>query len=164
MASIVSTYTGTLPRQEKAKFDRIGKPLSSRGALECLIVSGNNTRRETLSRAATESGWSSVVCGDPDTARHMASRIAVKLAIVDLEKCSPADLGGLRDLSAELTRLGGPLLVVCGTDGDAQQEIWARQLGAWLYLPGMAGVDAMATLCGEARQVVEKSNSNGFGH
>ncbi len=162
MASIVSTYPVTRTRPEHSKLDRRGKPSRSNGALECLIVSGSNGRREMLSRAAMESGWSSVVCADSDTARHMAGRIAVKLAIVDLERPSLAELDGLRELSAELVRMGGPLLVVCGADGDAQQEIWARQLGAWLYLPGMAGVDAMSTLCSEARQVVEKANSNGF--
>lgn len=126
-----------------------------------MIVSTSGARRELLSQAASDSGWSSVVCAEPESARRLANRIAVKLAIIDLEKAPPADCGGLRELSAELAGLGEALLVVCGADGDIQQEIWARQLGAWLYLPGMGGGDAMAMLCQEARQVVEKANSGG---
>ncbi len=155
MATLASTWVA--PRTGESRTDR---PLShgvARGGLECLIVSPSLARRETLAQAATDSGWSSVVCGDADSARRLAGRIAVKLAIVDLEKASPADCGALRQLSADLARMGGALLVVCGADGDVQQEIWARQLGAWLYLPGMSGGDDMSLLCQEARQVVEKT-------
>jgi hypothetical protein len=50
------------------------------------------------------------------------------------------------------------LLVICGRDGDAMQEIWAHQLGAWLYLPGVDISGDLAMLCSQARMVVEKLN------
>ncbi len=152
VSSIQEPITRGQPRLERAV-----KSVATRGLLECLIVSPRARQRDLLSQAATASGWASVVCKDADTARHVASRIIVKLAFIDLED-APADASaGLQDLAAELTRLGCPLLVVCGADGNRQQEIWARQLGAWLYLPGMTGVEEMSQLCEEARNVVERA-------
>ncbi len=146
---------GTIPH-DQAKLDPGRRATTVRGLLECLIVSPSATRRELLSRAAAAGGWSSVVCGDAETARRQAQRIAIQLALIDLERASAAEMRGLREVSAELSQLGNPLLVVCGADGDIQQEIWARQLGAWLYLPGIGGVEAMAQLCDEARLIVER--------
>jgi hypothetical protein len=159
MPTTFAPLTGAVAH-EQPRLDRAAQQATAEATLECLIVSTNTRRRELLSRAAVDNGWTTVVCGDADSARHLASRIALKLAIVDVERTSPAESGNLRDLSAELVQSGGPLLVVCGADGDVQQEIWARQLGAWLYLPGIAVADAMALLCNEARQVIEKTHVN----
>jgi DNA-binding response OmpR family regulator len=158
--SAVVPATRVPSTREQPRLERAVKSVATRGLLECLIVSPRAKQREVLSRAATASGWASVVCSDADTARHLAQRIVVKLAFIDLEQVPLDALVSLQDLASDLARLGCPLLVVCGTDGDTQQEIWARQLGAWLYLPGMAGVEAMTQLCEEARNVVERSKSN----
>jgi len=157
--SIVVPATCVPLTREQPRLERAVKAIATRGLLECLIVSPRAKQREVLSRAATASGWASVVCSDADTARHLAQRIVVKLAFIDLEQGSLDALVGLQDLASDLSRMGCPLLVVCGTDGDTQQEIWARQLGAWLYLPGIAGVEAMTQLCEEARTVIERSKS-----
>jgi ActR/RegA family two-component response regulator len=145
---------------ENPRLDRATKHGAPKSTLECLIVSTDINRRELLSQAATDNGWSAIVCADSGAACRLADRIAFKLAIIDMERSSPADLGGLLELSAELGRADGPLLVLCGAEGDVQQEIWARQLGAWLYLSGLAEAeaDALAVLCGEARFVVEKKS------
>ena len=45
------------------------------------------------------------------------------------------------------------LLTVLGDPSDFADEIWARQLGAWLYLPGIPGEDAMEQICVQARDV-----------
>jgi DNA-binding response OmpR family regulator len=158
MSTVVPATHESLVR-EQPRLERAIKSVATRGLLECLIVSPRAQQRELLSRAASDSGWASVVCGDAGTARDLAQRIVVKLAFIDLEQSPLDDLADLQDLAAELSRMGCPLLVVCGAEGNAQQEIWARQLGAWLYLPGMAGVEAMTELCGEARSVVERSKS-----
>ncbi len=49
--------------------------------------------------------------------------------------------------------------LICGAENDVKQEIWARQLGAWLYLPGVAVAEAMALLSEQARYLIEKANS-----
>ncbi len=160
MSPIVSPVTGTRT-QEKIRLERVSSHSAAKSTLECLVVSTNSGRRELLSQAAKDNGWATVVCGDADTARHLANRIAVKLAIIDLERPNPAETGGLRELSSEVARAGGPLLVVCGAEGDVQQEIWARQLGAWFYLSGLADADpeGLSLLCSEARHIVEKTES-----
>jgi DNA-binding response OmpR family regulator len=158
MSTVVPATHESITR-EQPRLERAVKSVATRGLLECLIVSPRAQQRELLSRAATNSGWASIVCGDAGTARDLAQRIVVKLAFIDLERAPLDDLTDLQDLVADLSRMGCPLLVVCGADGDTQQEIWARQLGAWLYLPGMAGVEAMTELCAEARSVVERSKS-----
>jgi len=146
--------------REQPQLERAVKSTATRGLLECLIVSPRAREREVLSRAAVASGWASVVCSDAATARHVAERIIVKLAFIDLEEGPLETQMSLQELTAELSRMGCPLLVICGRDGDRQQEIWARQLGAWLYLPGMAGSDEMTQLCDEARKVIERTSSN----
>jgi hypothetical protein len=144
----------------KPRLERAVKSVATRGLLECLIVSPRAKQRDLLSRSAAASGWASVVCSDAANARHIAERIVVKLAFIDLEEGPPEERASLQELAAELSRMGCPLLVVCGADGDRQQEIWARQLGAWLYLPGMAGSEEMTQLCDEARKVVERASAS----
>jgi DNA-binding response OmpR family regulator len=158
MATILAPPTGVLAH-EQPTLDCPPKEATARSTLECLIVSTSTQRRELLSRAATDNGWKTVVSGDADSARRCTNRIVLKLAIVDLERPSPAESSRLRELTAELAHAGGPLLVVCGAEGDVKQEIWARQLGAWLYLPGVAVAEAMALLSEQARYLIEKTNS-----
>ena len=123
-------------------------------------MSPDAARRELLAHAAKVGGWAIVVCGDAETARLQARRIAVKLAFVDMEHAGPAEAARLREMSAELIRLCNPLMVVCGPEGDVQMELWAREMGVWLYLPGMAGVEPMTRLCDEARAIVERARQS----
>jgi DNA-binding response OmpR family regulator len=159
MATILAPPTGVLAH-EQPTLDRPPKPATAQSTLECLIVSTSTQGRELLSRAATDNGWKTVVSSDAESARRTANRIALKLAIVDLERPSPSESSRLRALTAELALAGGPLLVVCGAEDDARQEIWARQLGAWLYLPGVAVAEAMALLSEQARYLIEKADSD----
>jgi hypothetical protein len=146
--------------REQPRLDRAATHGAAKSTLECLIVSTNRGRCELLSQVAADSGWSTLVCADSDTARRLANRIAVKLAIVDLEGSPAADVAGLHRLATELARVGGPLVLLCGTEGDPQQEVWARKIGVWLYVPGLAESDVggLGLLCGEARFVVERNN------
>jgi hypothetical protein len=47
-------------------------------------------------------------------------------------------------------------LAVCGNPDDAMGEVWSRQLGVWMYLPGVDGHSDIALLCSEARNILEK--------
>ncbi|HKD36850.1 MAG TPA: hypothetical protein VKB78_08610 [Pirellulales bacterium] len=133
---------------------------AAKSTLECLILSSNGNRREFLSRAAAGSGWSTLVCADSEAARRLANRIAVKLAIIELEGTPAVDIAGRHQFSAELAKAGGPLLLLCGAERDRRQEVWARQLGVWLYLPGLleSDVEGLGSLCGEARFIVERNS------
>ena len=46
--------------------------------------------------------------------------------------------------------------MVCGSEGDVLAEMWARQLGVWLYLAGVDPTCDLTSLCSEAQQVAEK--------
>src|SRR3990172_10332985 len=81
------------------------------------------------------------------------NRSLVQLAIVDLE--SPkADVFCL--VVEQFTATSGLLLIVCGNEGEIEEEVWVRQLGAWLYLPGVVDTSNFALLCVEARHIAER--------
>ena len=67
----------------------------------------------------------------------------------------PAYVKGLKQLVEQLAarRL---LLAVCGNPDDPTGEVWSRQLGVWMYLPGVDHQSDIALLCAEARHVLEK--------
>ncbi len=123
------------------------------GTFQCLIVSADRDRAEMLKRAATEGGWKTIVCPDAQTALAHVSRSFVHLVVVDLEG---QDLPSFRAVLVQLTSLSGALLIVCGKEGDVEEEICVRQLGAWMYLPGVVETSNLALLCGEARQIAER--------
>jgi len=120
---------------------------------QCLIVSADPERREMFEHAAGEGGWMTVICADAPSALTCISRSLVQLAIVDLET---QKLGTFRPVVEQLTSHSGLLLIVCGNEGDINEEIWVRQLGAWLYLPGVPDGNNFSTLCGEARHIAER--------
>ena len=56
-------------------------------------------------------------------------------------------------LEETLAAMPGMLLAICGHEADPQEEIWARQLGVWLYLPGLSTqhVGEISVLCEQAQ-------------
>jgi DNA-binding NtrC family response regulator len=120
---------------------------------QCLIVSADATRREMFEQAAASGGWQTLLCTDAAGAETCLNRSLVQLAVIDLECPDPHALRGVVERMA--TR-GGLLLIVCGNDGDTDEEIWVRQSGAWLYLPGVIDGGNFKLLCGEARHIAER--------
>ncbi len=104
-------------------------------------------------RAAASGGWKTLLCADAAAALTWSSRSTVQLAVVDLEGEQP---GSFREVAERLGASGGLLLIVCGNDGDVDEEIWVRQSGAWLYLPGVVDGGHFGLLCGEARHIAER--------
>jgi len=129
---------------------------SQAAVCHCLIASADRRHRESLKQAAVESGWRAVVCRDAETALAESRRWLVQLAVVDIRRPDGAGPPGYRGLVEELAGQCELLLVVCGNQANAMEEIWARQLGAWLYLPGVTGGSDLAMLCGEAKQIVQQ--------
>ena len=50
-------------------------------------------------------------------------------------------------------------MAVCGKPDDTLGEVWSRQLGVWMYLPGVDSQSDIALLCGEARNILTKLES-----
>ncbi len=124
-------------------------PSSSTHVLNCLIVAQSPARRELLLSAVSQGGWDSIVCSDTESALLACQRTGFRLAVVDVSAGSKRS-AKLQDLCQAITSNKHALLIVCGRESNAREEIWARQLGAWLYLPGAIGVDDFARLCDEA--------------
>lgn len=129
---------------------------TQRAVYQCLIASCRDDRNKMLARSARNVGWDLIVCHDAERAARQAARERVHLAFVDLVNFDKGAPPGFRKLSETLAARNGPLLVICGHEDDALEEIWARQLGVWLYLPGVDQSSNIATLCEQARTVVDK--------
>ena len=122
-------------------------------AFQCLIVSSDSRRRRMLERAAADGGWKTFTCADAPTALAHIHRWLTQLAVVDLE-AQPSE--SFRPLVEQLSTCNGLLSIVCGNEGNVDEEIWVRQRGAWMYLPGVADTSNISLLCGEARQIAER--------
>lgn len=66
------------------------------------------------------------------------------------------------DLCQAIAGLPSVLLAICGREFDPAQEIWARQLGVWLYIPGLSVDDAaeVAEVCEQALLVASGSHAS----
>jgi len=142
--------------QVQLKYARRAAKLVS--VFQCLIVSADPRRRAMLEQAATDSGWKTFVCADIASARAQVHRWLMQLAVIDLEAQAP---DAFRPLVEELTACNGLLSIVCGNEGNVEEEIWVRQRGAWMYLPGVSDQSNIGLLCGEARQIAERLGKAG---
>ncbi|MCA9264897.1 MAG: hypothetical protein KDA60_13650 [Planctomycetales bacterium] len=133
-------------------------PSVATGTFLCLVVSANPQRREQFVGAAQQAGWDTAVCRDGLAGATAARRTRFQLALVDLEGLSGERQAEMRDLSGQLAGSSGLLLTVCGNEGDGLEEIWARQLGAWMYLPGVTADCDLTMVCQEALPVAARLN------
>jgi hypothetical protein len=121
----------------------------------CTVVASDQTRREMLANNAKAAGWGVV---------HSCSKIEVNalmaehnenLVIIDLT--GSHSMADCRKAVEKLTGRHGMLLLVCGNEGDPSEEIWARGLGVWLYLPGVADDADLSSLCADALRISERN-------
>ncbi len=153
--SIAFAELETMPHSELF----VPRTSATRTALfHCLIVAEDAERREFLAEAARAAGWEVAAYAKASAASVAANRYRQALAIVDLTGLEPDSASALRSLTEHLSAGSQPLLMVCGTEGNALEEIWARQLGVWLYLSGVDPSCDVTSLCREAKQVVQKLN------
>jgi hypothetical protein len=122
----------------------------------CLVVSTSARRAQLWVRAAHEEHWATIVCTTGDDAIRQSVRQRVDLALVDLQSALAEQEERLRTLVQQLASRKGPLLAVCGKPDDTTGEVWSRQLGVWMYLPGVDSQSDIALLCGEARKILKK--------
>jgi DNA-binding NtrC family response regulator len=156
--SIAYAELETAPQSERF----MPRTSATRAALfHCLIVSDNEERRMFLTEAARTAGWEVAAYDEATAASAAAHRTRFSLSIVDLDGLEAGMASGFRTLADHLSTGSQTLLVVCGTAGNPLEEIWARQLGVWLYLAGVDPSCDVTSLCGEAKQVVEKLAPHG---
>lgn len=133
--------------------------IAEAGALKCLIASASQTRRNVLSAAAASARWDIVVCRNATDGMSEFQRNVFQLAMIDLDDQGEV-AAGMRELVETLASSSSKVLLgVCGHEADPAEEIWVRQLGVWLYLPGVMGSSEVSMLCEQAMRVVEDSDS-----
>jgi hypothetical protein len=122
----------------------------------CLVVSASPQRSQMLVRAAQEEHWATIVCRGADEAARQAVRNRIQLALVDMQAVPLGEERVFRALVEQLALRDGPLVAVCGNPNDNLGEVWSRQLGVWMYLPGVDSESDLALVYSEARGIVEK--------
>ena len=122
----------------------------------CLVISGSARRAQLWVRAAHDESWTTIVCTAADDAIRQSVRNRIDLALIDLQSAEGEYEKQLQALVEQLASRSGPLLAVCGKPDDMRGEVWSRQLGVWMYLPGVDGQSDIALLCGEARNILKK--------
>jgi hypothetical protein len=128
----------------------------SAALMHCLVVAEDAERCELLADAAHAAGWEVAAYVDASKASVAANRTRYALALVDLDPLEPGRASVFGMLTEQLSAAQQSLLIVCGTDGNAQEEIWARQLGVWLYLPGVDASCDLTSLFSDAKHVAHK--------
>jgi DNA-binding response OmpR family regulator len=125
-------------------------------ALSCLVVSGNEGLRGRLNTMSELGGFTG--CETPADATDLRSVVDAdyQLVIVDIAHPLGDRVNDTVELAEEFASRPGTLLVVCGSDDSVDEELWARQLGAWVYLPGVSNGDSLMSLFAEARRVVDR--------
>ncbi len=146
-------------RLNSAKATAAGKTWNTRTSRpvpmlqQCLILSAETARQSMLVQAAGDAGWETLICASPASAASCLARNFVQMAIVDLDGQQTADF---QQVLRTLQNTSGLLLVVCGNEGDLREEIFVRQFGPWLYLPGVEQAGELTGLCTQARQINER--------
>ena len=156
--SQVQTLTPTYipPTRPQVRTRQPVRPAAPPSLFRCLIVSASEKRLAMLRQAAEEQGWDPILCESAPEASREAIRNRVLMAVVDLDTAGHGPPDGFEELAERLAGESGRLLLVCGNEDDALEEIWARQLGAWMYLPGVDDRSDVAMVVGEAKNVAEK--------
>ena len=144
---------GTASAVQREQTKPLARKCTGTGVYPCLVASVDPRRRDALASAASDQGWSPIVCADARNASSASRRMLLGLALVDMEKPDGGTPSEFRGLTEQLVNSQNLLVVVCGHEDDPREEIWARGLGAWLYLPGVGDGPEVATVCQEAMVV-----------
>lgn len=146
--------------QERAAVEHAQHPLFLRAPVteqsQCLVVARDGSRRRWLADAAHDAGWFAFESPDRESALTCHRRMLLGMVVVDLHEVTGSDREELRQLVSLLAKERRLLVAVCGNIGEPAEEIWARQQGVWLYLPGAFEVVEFTTLCGEALEIAKR--------
>lgn len=156
----MSSMSASLARTASAVEEHPSRHRATRADLMlCIILSNDHYRTRFFDRAAEEQGWETILAVDVEEAMQIATRERLRLAIVDLQSTTASTDAAYKRFVEWLSRRQQSLVIVCGNEDDPTGEIWSRQLGVWMYLPGIDDQTDIALVCGEARNVSEKLHS-----
>jgi len=125
----------------------------NQGLQKCLVVTGDAGLRNRLQAAGELAGWTECDMPESTDDLHVAVDGEFQLVVVDVASPLGDRVNDTVELAEEFAARPGTLLVVCGPEDGVDEELWARQLGAWLYLPGVVSGDSLISLLSEAGRV-----------
>ncbi|MCG8449202.1 MAG: hypothetical protein MI725_06435 [Pirellulales bacterium] len=154
------SHSGTIPTQtvqdaRQAAQNKLAPP----GLLRCLVVSWSERRMQLLRRAAEAEAWEAISCSDSVQFLRNVFQQKVPLMLVDLPPASAAQHGELRAAAKRAKEVSQSLVAVSMAEGTAADEIWARQLGVWSYLPEMTQQEGWELVFRDARQALARQAS-----
>jgi len=132
----------------------VGDRFGDDDALPCLVLAADEDRCVTLCEAARAGGWTPISRGDVPSALAAYKRVLLSLVVVDLHDMHGTSRGGFRQLLEWFAARRAPLIVICGNEENLEEEIWARQLGPWLYLTGAISPSELSVHLREAHQKI----------
>ncbi len=132
--------------------------------LRCLVVSWSDQRARMLQSVAKGESWQAEICNELQDFLRTLFQSDAHLTIVDLPHPETAAYEQLRQVTAQACGMSRSLFVVCGTDSAKEEELreeelWARQLGIWTYLPGLSDRHGLEFVFAEARKATAKQSS-----
>ncbi len=123
----------------------------------CLVLSANAERRQRLLGITDEAGWRPIECESVGDAIRQSDRWKTRLAVVDFCGLPERQRQTFRKFAERLGKQAEPLLMICDDeDSSSTNELWARQVGVWLYLPEASLGNDLVDLCAEAILAAEK--------
>lgn len=98
------------------------------------------------------------MCDCSMQAMRLAFRLKFHLAVVDLQSVADneSSRSDFEQLAHDLAQNHVPLLVINGDPHNPLAEFAARQLGVWVYLPGLGEDVGLENMFREARLATEK--------
>ena len=133
--------------------------LAPPGLLRCLILSWNDVRAEGLRLAAQQQAWEALVCSNSTAFIKQLFRLKVPLTIVDLPEVTQKSYPKMRLASSKVRDVSDSLLVVSAATNDECEEVWARELGAWAYLPEVIEPSSVEWVFKAAREALARQAS-----
>jgi hypothetical protein len=129
------------------------------GLSRCLVVTGQAGFRNRLTAATELAGWEE--CDAPKTDGDIRSAIDgdYRLVLVDIANPVGNRVSDMVELAEEFAARPETLVVICGPEDGIDEELWARQLGAWVYLPGAIAGDGLVSLFHEAVRLADRRHA-----
>jgi hypothetical protein len=122
--------------------------------LRCLVLTWSEGRADLLRSAARNESWQATVGIDAHEFLRNVFLLRVPLTFVDLPDVKQQGYSVWQGAAERAKDMSDSLVVVCGLGGDPTEELWARQLGAWAYLPGDNGLAGLELVFGDARKAI----------
>ncbi len=130
--------------------------LAPPGLLRCLAFSWSRRRARVLRTAAGAQGWDAIAAADAAEFLRSACQLKVPLTVVDLPQANTHLSATFRAAAERVQAWGQSLVVVSVAEANVADELWARQLGAWSYLPEVTGQEGWELVFCDARQAVAR--------